>query len=165
MAFSTSTNYLCTTFKQGLMNGDFDFSSGTSHVYKIALYTNSADGTDFGGDTTAMDASVKYYSSVNEVSASGSGGNPYVAGGGTLTVSANPTISGTTVYIDFDDETFTNATITARGALIYRSDGGAPTNNAVAVLTFGSSDIVSTAGDFTIQFPTADASNAIVRLA
>ena len=165
MAFSTTTNYLCTTFKQGVLNGDFDFSSGTTHVFKIALYTNSADGTNFGGDSTAMDASVKYYNATNEVPASGSGSNPYVAGGGTLTISANPTTSGTTAYLDFSDETFTNATITARGAVIYRSDAGAPTNNAVAVLTFGASDIVSTAGDFTVQFPTADASNAIIRIA
>jgi len=162
MAFNG--NFMCTTFKQGLLNGDFDFSSDTSHVFKIALFTSSADGTDFGGDNTDMDATVKYYATTNEIAATGSGDNPYVAGGGTLTISTNPTTGGTTAYLSFSEETFTNATITARGAIIYRSDASAPTNDACVVLDFGA-DKTSTSGDFTITFPTADASDAIIRIA
>lgn len=162
MAFNG--NFMCTTFKQGLLNGDFDFSSDTSHVFKIALFTNSAVPTDFGGTGTDMDATVKYYATTNEIAATGSGDNPYVAGGGTLTISTNPTTSGTTAYLSFSEETFTNATITARGAIIYRSDASAPTNDACVVLDFGA-DKTSTSGDFTITFPTADASDAIIRIA
>jgi hypothetical protein len=109
------------------------------------LYTSSA----------TIDATTTAYSVTNEVS-----GTNYVAGGNTLTVVA-PTTSGTTAFLDFADTTWSSATITARGALIYKSGGGNP---AVAVLDFGA-DKTSTAGDFTIQFPTADASNAIIRLA
>jgi hypothetical protein len=89
-------------------------------------------------------------------------GTGYSAGGNTLTISTNPTSSGTTAFLDFADTTWSAATITARGAVIYLADGA--TDPAVAVLDFGS-DKISTAGDFTIQFPTADASNAIVRIA
>jgi len=138
---------MCTSFKVGILDGDFDFSSGTAQVFKIALYTSSAT---LGAATTA-------YSATNEVSGTG-----YSAGGNTLTISTNPTSSGTTAYLDFADTTWSTATITARGALIYLANGG--TNPAVAVLDFGS-DKTSTAGDFTIQFPTADASNAIIRIA
>jgi hypothetical protein len=138
---------MCTSFKVGILDGDFDFSSGTAQVFKIALYTSSAT---LGAATTA-------YSATNEVAGTG-----YSAGGNTLTISANPTSSGTTAYLDFADTTWSTATITARGALIYLANGG--TNPAVAVLDFGS-DKTSTAGDFTIQFPTADASNAIIRIA
>jgi hypothetical protein len=144
---SFNGNFMCTTFKQGLLNGDFDFSSDTSHVFKIALYTNSAVPTDFGGSGTEMNASVTKYATNNEVSGTG-----YSAGGGTLAISTNPTTSGTTAFLDFTDETFSTATITARGAIIYRSDASAPTNDACIVLDFGS-DKTSTAGDFTIVFP------------
>jgi len=137
---------MCTSFKQALLDGEMDFSSDTSQVFKIALFTSSAT---LGAATTA-------YSTSNEVS-----GDGYTAGGNTLTVVA-PTTSGTTAFLDFNDTTWTTATITARGALIYHADGA--TNPAVAVLDFGS-DKTSTAGDFTIQFPTADASNAIIRIA
>lgn len=137
---------MCTSFKQALLDGEMDFSSDTSQVFKIALYTSSAT---LGAATTA-------YSTSNEVTGSG-----YTAGGNTLTVVA-PTTSGTTAFLDFNDTTWTTATITARGALIYHADGSG--NPAVAVLDFGS-DKTSTAGDFTIQFPTADASNAIIRIA
>ena len=102
-----------------------------------------------------MGATTTAYSTTNEVSGTG-----YTAGGNTLTVVA-PTTSGTTAFLDFADTTWATATITARGALIYQSGG---TNPAVAVLDFGA-DKTSTAGDFTIQFPTADASNAIIRIA
>lgn len=139
------TQAMCTSFKQALLDGEMDFSSDTAQVFKIALYTSSAT---LGAATTA-------YTTSNEVVGSG-----YTSGGNTLTVVA-PTTSGTTAFIDFNDTTWSAATITARGALIYKSGGGNP---AVAVLDFGS-DIASTNGDFTIQFPTADASSAILRLA
>lgn len=140
------TQAMCTSFKVALLDGEMDFSSDTSQTFKIALYTSSAT---LGAATTA-------YSTTNEVTGTG-----YTAGGNTLTIAANPASSGTTAFLDFTDTTWTTATITARGALIYKSGGGDP---AVAVLDFGS-DKTSTAGNFTIQFPAADASNAIIRIA
>ena len=140
------TQAMCTSFKVALLNGEMDFSSDTSQTFKIALYTSSAT---LGAATTA-------YATTNEVSGTG-----YTAGGNTLTISANPASSGTTAFLDFADTTWTDATITARGALIYKVGGGNP---AVAVLDFGA-DKTSTAGDFQVQFPTADATNAIVRIA
>jgi hypothetical protein len=136
---------MCTSFKLALLDGEMDFSSDTSQTFKIALYTSSA----------TLDAATTAYSVTNEISGTG-----YVAGGNTLTVVA-PTTSGTTALLDFADTTWSTATITARGALIYQSGG---TNPAVAVIDFGA-DKISTAGDFTIQFPVADASNAIIRIA
>lgn len=140
------TQAMCTSFKKALLDGEMDFSSDTAQTFKIALYTSSA----------TLSAATTAYSATNEASGTG-----YTAGGNTLTISANPTTSGTTAFLDFADTTWAAATITARGALIYKSGGGNP---AVAVLDFGS-DKTSTAGDFTIQFPTADASNAILRIA
>jgi hypothetical protein len=137
---------MCTSFKQALLDGEMDFSSDTSQTFKIALFTSSA----------TLDATTTAYSTTNEVSGTG-----YTAGGNTLTISTNPTTSGTTAYLSFSDTTWSAATLTARGALIYQSGGSNP---AVAVLDFGA-DKTSTAGDFTIQFPTADASNAIIRVA
>lgn len=145
MAFTG--NFLCTSFKKELLEAVHNFKNSGGNTFKLALYTNSAS---FTAATTAYTAS-------NEVSASGS----YSAGGGTLT-RVDPTTSGTTALTDFDDLTFTSATITARGALIYNdSAAGDP---SVCVLDFGS-DKTSTAGDFTIVFPTADASSAIIRIA
>ena len=141
------TQAMVTSFKVGILDGTFDFSSGTAQTFKIALYTSAA----------TLDATTTAYSVTNEASGTG-----YTAGGNTLTISANPASSGTTAFLDFADTTWTSATITARGALIYLADGG--TNPAVAVLDFGS-DKTSTAGDFTIVFPAADASNAIIRIA
>lgn len=138
---------MCTSFKVGLLSADFDFDTGTSQTYKIALYTSSAT---LGASTTA-------YTTSNEVTGTG-----YSAGGQALTISQVPTSSGTTAFIDFADVTWSTATITARGALIYLANG--TTNPAVAVLDFGG-DKTSTAGNFTIQFPAADASNAILRIA
>lgn len=138
---------MCTSFKVQLLSGAQNFNTGTTKVYKIALYTSSAT---LGASTT------NYSSTTNEV-ASGGG---YTTGGNTLTVSQVPGSSGTTAFIDFADTTWSAATITARGALIYNSTD----DTAVAVLDFGS-DKSSTAGDFTIIFPTADASNAIIRIA
>ncbi len=148
MAFTG--NAMCTSFKKELLEGKHDFTNGQD-VYKLALYTNSAS---FTAATTA-------YTSSNEVSNSGS----YAAGGGALT-NVTPTTSGTTALTDFADKTYTSATITARGALIYNTQtaGGSNTTNTVVVLDFGS-DKSSTSGDFQIVFPTADASNAIIRIA
>jgi len=141
------TQAMVTSFKVGVLDGTFDFSSGTSQVFKIALFTSAA----------TLDATTTAYSATNEASGTG-----YVAGGNTLTISTNPTSTGTTAFLDFADTTWASSTITARGALIYLADGA--TNPAVAVLDFGS-DKTSSAGDFTIVFPAADASNAIIRIA
>ena len=141
------TQAMATSFKVDILDGTFDFSSGTAQTFKIALFTNAA----------TLDAATTAYSTSNEVTGTG-----YTAGGNTLTISANPASSGTTAFLDFADTTWSSATITARGALIYLANGG--TNPAVAVLDFGS-DKTSTAGDFTIVFPAADASNAIIRIA
>jgi hypothetical protein len=143
------TQAMATSFKVGLLDGVFDFGTGTSQVFKIALYTASA----------TLDATTTAYTSSNEVSSSGTG---YTAGGNTLTVSQVPTSTGTTAFLDFADSTWSSATITARGALIYLANG--TTNPAVCVLDFGS-DKTSTNGDFTIIFPAADSSNAIIRIA
>jgi len=137
------TQALCTSFKEELLEGIHDFTTG-GDTFKLALYTSSA----------SLDASTTTYSTTNEVSGTG-----YTAGGNTLS-NVNPTTSGTTAFIDFADTTFADATITAAGALIYNSTDS---NRAVAVLDFGG-DKTSTNGDFTIQFPTADASNAIIRI-
>jgi len=149
MAFSG--NYMCTSFKQEILQGQHDFTASTGDTFKIALYDNNA----------SFDASTTDYTATNEVSASGS----YAAGGGTLS-QVTPTTSGTTAIVDFADITFTTATITARGALIYNTTtgSGSGTTDTVVVLDFGS-DKSSTAGDFQIVFPTADASNAIIRIA
>jgi len=145
MAFSG--NYMCTSFKKELMTATHNFTNSSGNTFKLALYTNSAS---FNAATTA-------YTATNEVSNSGS----YAAGGGALT-NVTPTTSGTTGFTDFADLTFTSATITARGALIYNDTAsGDPT---VVVLDYGA-DKTSTSGDFQIVFPTADASNAIIRIA
>jgi len=143
------TQAMATSFKVGLLDGVFDFGTGTSQVFKIALYTAAA----------SLDSTTTAYTSSNEVSSSGTG---YTAGGNTLVVSQVPTSTGTTAFLDFADSTWSSATITARGALIYLANG--TTNPAVCVLDFGS-DKTSTNGDFTIIFPAADASNAIIRIA
>ena len=133
-----------TSFRVELFEAVHNFTTDT---FKIALYTSSA----------TLSAATTAYTSSNEVSGTG-----YSAGGQALTISQVPTSSGTTAFLDFSDVTWTTATITARGALIYLANG--TTNPAVAVLDFGG-DKTSTAGNFTIQFPTADASNAILRIA
>lgn len=144
------TQAMCTSFKQELLQAKHDFTASTGHSFKLALYTSSA----------TLGATTTDYSVTNEASGTG-----YSAGGGALT-NVTPTTSGTTAFTDFDDLTFTTATITANGALIYNTTtgGGSGTTESVVVLAFGG-DKTSTAGDFTIQFPTADASNAIIRIA
>lgn len=137
---------MCTSFKVELLTGTHNFTASTGDVFKIALYTSSAT---LGATTTA-------YTTSNEVASTGN----YTAGGNTLT-NVTPTSSGTTAFTDFADTTWSSATITANGALIYNSS---KSNKAVAVLAFGG-DKTSTNGDFTIVFPTADASNAIIRIA
>ena len=144
MAFSG--NFMCTSFKKELLEAKHNFLNSGGNTFKLAMYTNSAS---FTAATTA-------YTTSNEVSGTG-----YSAGGGTLT-RVDPSSSGTTAFTDFSDLTFSSATITARGALIYNDTAsGDPT---VIVLDFGG-DKTSTAGDFTIQFPTVDASTAIIRIA
>ena len=147
MAISTA---MCTSFKGELLEGKHDFSASTGHTFKIALYTSSA----------TLDSSTTDYTVTNEVSGTG-----YTAGGEAL-VNAGVLTSGTTGFADFDDVTWSSATITANGALIYNTTtgGGSGTTEAVCVLAFGG-DKTSTAGDFVIQFPAADASNAIIRIA
>ena len=138
---------MCTSFKVELMRAVHDFTTGTGSTFKLALYDNSAS---FTAATTA-------YTSSNEVADSGT----YAAGGGTLT-NVTPTSSGTTAFTDFADLSFTSATITAYGAMIYNdSAAGDP---SVCILDFGGAK-TSTAGTFTIIFPTADATNAILRIA
>ena len=139
------TQAMCTSFKQQLLEGTHNFKNSGGSTFKLALFTSSAT---LGASTTA-------YATTNEVSGTG-----YSAGGNTLT-RVDPTTSGTTAFTDFADTTFSTATITANGALIYNSSAS---DKAVIVLAFGG-DKTSTAGDFTVQFPTADASNAIIRIA
>lgn len=143
------TSAVCTSFKKELMEGKHDFNASGGHTFKIALYTSSA----------SLDAATTDYTTSGEVVGTG-----YTSGGIALT-NIDPTSSGTTAFIDFGDATWSSATITAAGALIYNSttDGGTSTTNAVAVISFGG-DKTSTNGDFVVQFPTADASNAIVRI-
>lgn len=137
------TQAMATSFKVELLNGQHNFSADT---FKLALYTSSAT---LGENTTA-------YSATNEVASTGN----YSAGGNTLTVSVTPTNSGNVAYISFANTSWANATITANGALIYNSN---LSNAAVCVLAFGG-DKTSTNGTFAVNFPTADASNAIIRL-
>ena len=136
---------MCTSFKQELLTGTHNFTNSSGNTFKLALFTSSAS---LGAGTTA-------YSTSNEVSGTG-----YTAGGAALT-NVTPTTSSTTALTDFSDLTFSSSTITARGALIYNDS---VSDKAVLVLDFGS-DKSSSSGDFTITFPTADASSAIIRIA
>jgi hypothetical protein len=146
------TQAMATSFKVDLLNGVHAFGttvtrgSTNADTFYIALYTSSAT---LGATTTA-------YTVTNEVSGTG-----YSAGGNSLTVSQTPTSTSTTAWLDFADSTWSSSTITAAGALIYNSTNS---NKAVAVLDFGG-DKTSTNGDFTIVFPTADSTSAIIRIA
>ena len=153
------TQAVTTSFKSELLQGIHNFhngsgggtttTTGTGNTFKLALFTSSA----------TLSASTTVFSTTNEVSGTG-----YTSGGNTLT-NVDPTTSGTTALTDFADTTFSSSSITARGALIYNSSTTAGTaNRAVVVLDFGA-DKTSTSGDFTIAFPTEDASNAIIRIA
>ena len=141
------TQAMCTSFKVGLLNGDFDFGTGTTQTFKVALYTSAAN----------LSAATTAYSTTNESSGAG-----YTAGGQALSVSVVPTSTGITAFLSFSDVTWNATTLTARGALIYKADG--VTNPAIAVLDFGE-DKQTNAGDFVINFPLADAANAIIKIA
>ena len=145
MAFTG--NFMPTSFKVQILQGVHNFSTGSGQTFKLAMYDNNAS---FTAATTA-------YTTTNEVAASGS----YTAGGGTLT-KVTPTSSGTTAFTDFADISFTTATITAFGAMIYNDT--ATGNPAVAILDFGGAK-TSTSGTFTIIFPAATATGAIIRIA
>jgi hypothetical protein len=153
------TQAMCTSFKAELMLAVHDFRVTGGDTFKLAMYTSTAD----------LNANTTAYAATNEVT-----GTNYTAGGGTLTRNGvgttNSTATNGTGFTDFADLTFTNATVTARGALIYNNTPSANsnanttlTNAAVCVLDFGS-DRTSTAGDFTIIFPAFDATNAIIRI-
>jgi hypothetical protein len=143
------TSAVCTSFKVELLKGVHNFTATTGNTFKIALYTSSAT---LGAGTTA-------FSSSNEIT--NSSGTAYTSGGATLT-SVTPTSDSTTAVCDFSDVSYTDASFTANGALIYNdSASGDP---ACVVIAFGGDKTV-TSGTFTIQFPTADATNAIIRLA
>lgn len=136
---------MCSSFKQELLVGTHNFTATSGNSFKLALYTSSAS---LGAGTTA-------YTSSNEAS-----GTNYSATGSALT-SVTPALSGTTAICDFADLTFSNVSVTARGALIYNDT---QSDKSVCVLDFGA-DKTATSGDLTIVFPTADASNAIIRIA
>ena len=140
------TQAMCTSFKKELLEAKHNFLNSGGSTFKIALYTSSA----------SLDASTSAYTTSNEVS-----GTNYTAKGNTLT-RVDPTTSGTTAFTDFADTTWSSSTITARGALIFNEDTSGDTS--VLVLNFGSAKS-SSSGDFTIAFPAADASNAIIRIA
>ena len=140
------TQAMCTSFKKELLEAKHNFLLSGGNTFKIALYTSSA----------SLDASTTAYSATNEVS-----GTNYTAAGNTLT-RVDPSSSGTTGFTDFADTTWGSSTITARGAVIYNDTASG--DPSVLVLNFGS-DKASSSGDFTIAFPAADASNAIIRIA
>lgn len=146
------TQSMATSFKVEILDGIHNFGVGVirastaADTFKIALYTSSA----------TLSAATTAYTTSNEVVGTG-----YTAGGNTLVVSTVPVSSGTTAYLSFSNTSWSTASITARGAMIYNST---QSNKCVAVLDFGS-DKTSTAGTFTIVFPTADATDAIIRIA
>jgi hypothetical protein len=141
------TQTIVNSYKKGLLEGVFNFSSTTTQVFKIALYTSAA----------TLDANTTVYSTTNESSGTG-----YTAGGQVLTISTNPTLANNVAFMSFATVTWAVTSITARGALIYKLDGA--TNPAIAVLDFGE-DKTTSSGNFVINFPLADFQNAIVRSA
>ena len=142
------TSAICNSFKQELLVGTHNFTATTGNTFKIALFTSSAT---LGAGTTA-------FATTNEIT--NSSGTAYTSGGATLT-NITPTLDSSTAVCDFTDVSFTDASFTANGALIYNSS---QSNKAVAAIAFGGDKTVSS-GTFTIQFPAADATNAIIRLA
>ncbi len=140
------TQAMCTSFKKELLEGVHNFKNSGGNDFKLALYTSSA----------SLDASTTAYTTSNEAS-----GTNYTAKGASLT-RVDPSTSGTTALTDFADLTFSNASVTARGCLIFNDTASG--DPAVCVLDFGG-DKPSTAGAFTLQFPAADSSNAIIRIA
>ena len=148
------TQAMCTSFKKELLEGVHNFKNSGGDTFKLALFAISGGGKS--SSTATLGATTTALVTTGEVASSGT----YATGGGSLT-RVDPTTSGTTAFTDFADISFTTATITARGALIYNSSDS---NKAVAVLDFGGNK-TSTSGTFTVQFPTANASNAIIRIA
>ena len=148
------TQAICTSFKQELLEGVHNFKNSGGDTFKLALFAISSGGKS--SSTATLGATTTALVTTGEVASSGT----YATGGGSLT-RVDPTTSGTTAFTDFADISFTTATITARGALIYNSSDS---NKAVAVLDFGGNK-TSTSGTFTVQFPTANGSNAIIRIA
>ena len=142
------TSAICNSFKQEILVGTHNFTASTGDTFKIALFTSSAT---LGASTTA-------YSATNEIT--NDAGSAYTAGGEDLT-SVTPVLDSSTAVCDFDNVSWTSATFTANGALIYNSS---QSNKAVCAIAFGG-DKTATNGTFTVQFPTADASNAIIRIA
>ena len=147
------TSAICSSFKQELLQGKHNFSSSSGDTFKIALFTSSA----------SLGAATTDYSTSNEIT--NTSGTAYTAGGASLT-NSGVSLSSTTAFTDFSDVSYSSATFTANGALIYNTTTGTSTGttDAVAVIAFGADKTV-TSGTFTIQFPTADATNAIIRLA
>tara|TARA_Y100001973_G_C5205590_1_gene341307 strand:+ start:2654 stop:3109 length:456 start_codon:yes stop_codon:yes gene_type:complete len=148
------TQAMCTSFKKELLEGVHNFKNSGGDTFKLALFAISSGGKS--STTATLGATTTALVTTGEVASSGT----YATGGGSLT-RVDPTTSGTTAFTDFADVSFTTATITARGALIYNSSDS---NKAVAVLDFGGNK-TSTSGTFTVQFPTANGSNAIIRIA
>jgi len=147
------TSAVCSSFKSELLSGKHDFDSSGGDTFKIAMFTSSA----------SLDATTTDYSTSNEIT--NSSGTAYTAGGKALT-NQGVTLSSTTAYTDFADVSWTSASFTANGAMIYNTttDGGSGTTDAVCVIAFGGDKTVSS-GTFTVQFPTAGATTAILRLA
>ena len=147
------TSAICSSFKQELLQGKHDFDSSGGHTFKIALFTSSA----------SLGASTTDYSTSNEIS--NTSGSAYTAGGATLT-NQGVSLSSTTAFTDFADVSYTSASFTANGAMIYNTttDGGSGTTDAVAIIAFGG-DKTASNGTFKIEFPTNDATAAIIRLA
>ena len=148
------TTAMCTSFKGELLSATHDFDASGGNSFKLALYAISSGGKS--STTATLGASTTAFTTTGEVASSGS----YVTGGTALT-NVNPATSGTTGFTDFSDHSYTTATITARGALIYNDTNG---DKAVCALDFGGNK-TSTAGTFTIAFPAAAASTAIIRIA
>jgi len=151
MAISSA---ICSTFKRDLLKGKHDFDSSGGDTFKIALYTSSA----------SLGATTTDYSSSNEIT--NTSGSAYTAGGKALTNNGvTGGASATTAFVDFADAQFTSASFTANGALIYNTttDGGSGTTDAVCVLAFGG-DFTASNGTFTVQFPAANTSDAIIRI-
>jgi len=149
------TSAICSSFKQELLEGKHDFqtSGNGGHSFKIALYDSSA----------SLGASTTDYSTSEEIT--NTSGSAYTAGGKALT-NTGVGLTSTTAFTDFSDVSFTSASFTANGALIYNTttNGGSNTTDAVCIIAFGS-DKTATNGTFEIQFPANDSSNAIIRLA
>ena len=147
------TSAVCTSFKVLLLKGSMNFTASTGDTFKIALYTSSA----------TLGASTTDYAATNEIT--NTSGTAYTAGGAALT-SVTPVADSTTAVCDFSDVSWTSASFTANGCLIYNTTTGtgSSTTDAVCAIAFGG-DKTATNGTFTIQFPTADATNAIIRLA